>query len=49
VVPGSVDTDMLRDSGFAPKMSPEDVAGVICYLCAEAPKAMNGSLVEVLG
>ncbi len=49
VVPGSVDTDMLKDSGFAPKMSPEDVAGVICYLCAEAPKAMNGSLVEVLG
>lgn len=49
VVPGSVDTDMLRDSGFTPKMSPEDVAGVICYLCAEAPKAMNGSLVEVLG
>ncbi len=49
VVPGSVDTDMLKDSGFAPKMGPEDVAGVICYLCAEAPKAMNGSLVEVLG
>jgi 3-oxoacyl-[acyl-carrier protein] reductase len=49
VLPGSVDTEMLKGSGFAPKMKAEDVAGVICYLCAEAPNAMNGSLVEVLG
>ena len=49
VLPGSVETDMLQGSGFEPKMSPEEVAGVICYLCADAPMAMTGSLVEVLG
>lgn len=49
VLPGSVDTDMLKGSGFTPAMSPEHVAGVIRYLCAEAPAAMTGSLVEVFG
>jgi len=49
VLPGSVETDMLKGSGFEPKMSAEDVAGVICYLCADAPMVMTGSLVEVFG
>ncbi|MGZ5970403.1 MAG: SDR family NAD(P)-dependent oxidoreductase, partial [Polyangiales bacterium] len=49
VLPGSTDTDMLRGSGYAPQMQPEDVAGTILYLGLDAPDAMNGSLVEVFG
>ncbi len=49
VLPGSVDTDMLKGSGFPPRLAPVDVAGVVRYLCVEAPLAMNGSLVEVFG
>jgi 3-oxoacyl-[acyl-carrier protein] reductase len=49
VMPGSVDTDMLKGSGFTPAMQPAEVANVVRYLCAEAPDAMNGSLVEVFG
>jgi 3-oxoacyl-[acyl-carrier protein] reductase len=49
VLPGSVDTDMLRGSGLKPKMTAEDVAKVVQFLCSEAPNSMNGSLVEVFG
>lgn len=49
VLPGSVDTDMLEGSGFEPGMTAEQVAGVVRFLCAEAPFAMTGSLVEVFG
>jgi 3-oxoacyl-[acyl-carrier protein] reductase len=49
VLPGSVDTQMLQGSGFEPKMTAEDVAAVVRYLCADSPAAMNGSLVEVYG
>ncbi len=40
---------LLEGSGFAPKMSAEDVAGVVRFLCAEAPAAINDSLIEVFG
>jgi NAD(P)-dependent dehydrogenase (short-subunit alcohol dehydrogenase family) len=51
VCPGSVDTDMLRvgQPGAKPDMSPEDVAGVVLYLAAEAPSALTGSCVDVFG
>lgn len=49
VLPGSTDTEMLHGSGFQPKMTPEEVAKVVRFLCAEAPLAMSGSLVEVFG
>lgn len=49
VLPGSVDTEMLQGSGFAPAMSPRDVASVVRFLCCEAPAAMTGSLVECFG
>lgn len=49
VLPGSVDTDMLKGSGFEPDMTPREVASVVRYLLAEAPEAMTGSLVEVFG
>jgi NAD(P)-dependent dehydrogenase (short-subunit alcohol dehydrogenase family) len=49
VLPGSTDTEMLEGSGFKPRMTAEEVAKVVRFLCAEAPLAMSGSLVEVFG
>ena len=49
VMPGSVDTEMLKESGFAPQMTPEHVAGVVVYAALDAPPAMNGSAIEVFG
>lgn len=49
VLPGSVDTDMLKGSGFPPAMQPGDVARVIRYLATGAPQAMHGARVEVFG
>ena len=49
VSPGSVDTEMLKRSGFPPDMTPEDVAVVVRFLATEAPKAMQGSIVEIFG
>ena len=49
VLPGSVDTQMLKGSGWTPDMSPAEVARVVTFLCVEAPLAMSGSLVEMFG
>jgi 3-oxoacyl-[acyl-carrier protein] reductase len=49
VLPGSVDTDMLRGSCFAPAMQPEHVAKTVSFLAFDAPDAMNGSNVECFG
>ena len=49
VLPGSVDTEMLRGSGWAPEMSAVEVAEVVAFLCTQAPLAMSGSLVEMFG
>jgi NAD(P)-dependent dehydrogenase (short-subunit alcohol dehydrogenase family) len=49
VLPGSVDTDMLKGSGFEPAMTADEVARLVRFLCAEAPTAMTGSLVEIFG
>lgn len=49
VMPGSVDTDMLRGSGFTPAMMPEDVAKIVAWVALEAPEAMNGSCVDAFG
>jgi 3-oxoacyl-[acyl-carrier protein] reductase len=49
VMPGSVDTDMLRGSGFAPMMTPEDIAKIVAWVALEAPDAMNGSCVDSFG
>lgn len=49
VLPGSVDTAMLAGSGFAPQMTPEDVASPIVYAALDAPHAMNGSSIEIFG
>ncbi len=34
VLPGSVDTDMLKGSGWEPEMNPTEVARVVTFLCA---------------
>ena len=49
VLPGSVDTDMLKGSGFAPAMQPEHVAKTVSFLAFDAPDAKNGSSVECFG
>ena len=49
VLPGSVDTDMLKGSGFEPAMSADDVAGVVRYLALQAPDAMRGAQLNVFG
>jgi 3-oxoacyl-[acyl-carrier protein] reductase len=49
VLPGSVDTDMLAGSGFAPQMSADDVARMIVHAALDAPDALTGSAVEMFG
>jgi len=49
VLPGSVDTDMLKKTPFEPQMSAADVARVVRFLADDAPFAMTGSAVEVFG
>jgi NAD(P)-dependent dehydrogenase (short-subunit alcohol dehydrogenase family) len=49
VLPGSVDTSMLKKTPYPPEMKSEDVARVVKFLCTEAPFAMTGSAVEVFG
>ena len=49
VLPGSVDTSMLKGSGFAPQMTPEEVADAVVYAALDAPAAMNGSAIEMFG
>ena len=44
-----VNTDMLEGSGFAARMTAEEVAGVVRYVATSAPAAMQGSRVEVFG
>lgn len=49
VLPGSVDTEMLVGSGFAPQMSADDVANLIVYAALDAPAALTGSAIEMFG
>ena len=49
VLPGSTDTEMLKQTPFPPVMKPQDVARVVTFLCTEAPFAMTGSAIEVFG
>lgn len=49
VLPGSVDTDMLVGSGFEPRMTARDVAGLIAYAALDAPDAITGSALEMFG
>jgi len=49
VLPGSVDTDMLKGSGSAPQMTPDDVAKVVVWAALDAPDSVHGGALEVLG
>jgi NAD(P)-dependent dehydrogenase (short-subunit alcohol dehydrogenase family) len=49
VLPGGVDTDMLKGSGFEAKMTADDVAKVVAFAALDAPDSMNGSAVEMFG
>lgn len=49
LLPGSVDTDMLRGSGFLPRMSPLEVAETLAFYAFDAGRAHNGACVEMFG
>ncbi len=49
VLPGAVDTDMLKGSGFEPRMKADDVASTIVHSALDAPLALNGSAIEMFG
>jgi NAD(P)-dependent dehydrogenase (short-subunit alcohol dehydrogenase family) len=49
VSPGSVDTDMLKQTPFAPAMTPDDVARVVAFAALDAPAAITGGNLEVHG
>jgi NAD(P)-dependent dehydrogenase (short-subunit alcohol dehydrogenase family) len=49
VSPGSVDTDMLKATPFAPVMTAEDVARVVAFVALDAPAAITGGNLEVHG
>lgn len=49
ILPGGVDTDMLRGSSFPPRMSAEDVARTLTFFALDAPVAHNGGVQEMFG
>ena len=49
VLPGSVDTEMLKGSGFQPRMQADDVARTIVHYALDAPPGHNGSVIEMFG
>ena len=49
VLPGSVETQMLKQTPFPPRVQAGEVARVVKFLCTEAPLAMTGSALEVFG
>jgi NAD(P)-dependent dehydrogenase (short-subunit alcohol dehydrogenase family) len=49
VLPGSIDTEMLKGSSFQARMSPEDVAKTVEFLALDAPLAHNGAVIEMFG
>jgi 3-oxoacyl-[acyl-carrier protein] reductase len=49
VLPGSTATRMLDGSGFAPRMTAEDVARTLVHYALDAPAAHNGAVIEMFG
>lgn len=49
VLPGSIDTDMLKGAPFPPRMSADEVAKTVEFLGLDAPLAHNGAIVEMFG
>ena len=49
LLPGSIDTDMLKGSPYPPRMSAEDVAKSIELLALDVPLSHNGATLEMFG
>lgn len=49
ILPGSIDTDMLKGSTFTPRMSAAEVARSIEFLVLDASLAHNGAVLEMFG
>lgn len=49
VLPGSIDTDMLKGSPFPARMTPQDVAHTLVHYALDAPLAHNGASIEMFG
>ncbi|MCL1805962.1 MAG: SDR family oxidoreductase [Clostridiales bacterium] len=57
ILPGPIDTDMLRDIATVDPIAvaerrigqPEDVASLICYLCTDEAYFINGARIDVNG
>jgi len=51
VSPGAVDTPMLRQAApdLAPAMTPEDVAGTVCFLLSDESRAVTGVNLALIG
>lgn len=49
LLPGSVDTDMLKGSGFAPTMTAEEVAQTVLFAALDAPASIHSSVIELFG
>jgi 3-oxoacyl-[acyl-carrier protein] reductase len=49
VLPGSIDTDMLKGAAFPARMSAADVAKTVEFLALDAPLAHNGAVIEMFG
>lgn len=49
LLPGSIQTRMLKGSGFAPRMTAEEVATTLVYYALDASRAHNGAVVEMYG
>ena len=49
VRPGAVDTDMLRQTPYAPQMQAADVARAVRFLALEAPPAVTGTSLDLFG
>jgi 3-oxoacyl-[acyl-carrier protein] reductase len=49
VLPGSIDTDMLKGAPFPARMSAADVAKSVEFLALDAPLAHNGAVLEMFG
>lgn len=49
LLPGSIDTDMLKGSPFSARMSAADVAKTVEFLALDAPLSHNGATLEMFG
>lgn len=49
LLPGSVDTRMLAESRFSPRMSPREVADTLTYYALEGGLGHNGAIIEMFG